>query len=106
MNPRPLSEATGRYFLYCGTIGLASAPLSIGRKKHSACKRVAAAVLLVASAFMAGAQPTPPTTRTDNFRESFHGEELVDPYHWLEDSTNSDTRQWIDAQNAYARAMV
>lgn len=68
---------------------------------------MAGAVLLVVSAFMAGgAQPTPPTARMDNFRESFHGQELVDPYHWLEDSTNSDTRQWIDAQNAYARAMV
>jgi prolyl oligopeptidase len=55
---------------------------------------------------MGSAQQLPPTTRTDNFRESFHGQELVDPYHWLEDSASSATRQWIDAQNAYAHALL
>ena len=70
------------------------------------CTRAAGAILLVASSFLGSAQQSPPTTRTDDFRESFHGQELVDPYHWLEDSTSSATRQWIDAQNAYAHTLL
>jgi prolyl oligopeptidase len=68
--------------------------------------RGAGAILLVASLFVGSAQQLPPTTRTDNFRESFHGQELVDPYHWLEDSISSATRQWIEAQNGYAHALL
>jgi prolyl oligopeptidase len=73
---------------------------------RSDCARAAGAILLVASSFLGSAQQLPPTTRTDNFREPFHGQELVDPYHWIEDSTSSATRQWIDAQNAYAHALL
>jgi protease II len=36
-----------------------------------------------------------PATRRDDFRESFHGKDLVDPYHWLEASASPATRQWI-----------
>ena len=67
--------------------------------------RAAGVILLVGSSFPAIAQQQP-TTRTDDFRESFHGKELIDPYHWLEDSTSPATRQWIDEQNAYAHALL
>lgn len=66
----------------------------------------ASAVLLLIPSFLAIAQPSPPTTKTDNFHESFHGTELVDPYHWLEDSGSLETREWIKEQNAYASAVL
>ena len=68
--------------------------------------RNAGAAVLVASAFLAIAQQLPPTSRTDNFHETFHGQELVDPYHWLEDSGAADTRKWIDGQNTYAHSLL
>ena len=68
--------------------------------------RTAGTILVVASSLSAVAQQTPPTTRVDNFRESFHGVELTDPYHWLEDSASPETRQWINEQNSYARGLL
>ena len=32
--------------------------------------------------------------------------ELVDPYRWLEDQKSPETREWIDAQNAYTDAQL
>jgi prolyl oligopeptidase len=68
--------------------------------------RSSGVVLLVACSLTAIAQQTPPAARTDNFRESFHGEELVDPYHWLEDSSSPETRKWIDAENLYTHTLL
>lgn len=48
----------------------------------------------------------PPATRQDNVHEVLHGVERIDPYRWLEDQTTSETRQWIDAQNAYAHTLL
>jgi prolyl oligopeptidase len=67
--------------------------------------RATGVIVLVGSSFPAIAQQQP-TTRTDDFRESFHGKELIDPFHWLEDSASPATRQWIDEQNAYAHALL
>lgn len=63
-------------------------------------------VLVIAFSLAALGQQAPPTARTDNFRETFHGQELVDPYHWLEDSSSSETRKWIDAENLYAHTLL
>jgi prolyl oligopeptidase len=61
-------------------------------------------ILLAFSVLLRGQQA--PSSPTDNFRESFHGRALVDPYHWLEDASSSATRTWIGAQNAYARSLL
>jgi prolyl oligopeptidase len=47
-----------------------------------------------------------PVARIDNFHETFHGQDLVDPYHWLEDSGSVETRKWIDAENVYAHKLL
>ncbi len=48
----------------------------------------------------------PPATRADNVRERLHGVEVTDPYRWLEDQESPETRAWIEAQNAYSRAIL
>jgi prolyl oligopeptidase len=48
----------------------------------------------------------PPQTRVQEFRENLHGVELVDPYPWLDDLESPEVRAWIDAQNAYTRAVL
>ena len=70
------------------------------------CIRSSAGILLFATSLVVLAQQVPPVSRTDNFKETFHGIELVGPYHWLEDSGTAEARKWIDAQNSYAHALL
>ena len=48
----------------------------------------------------------PPSTKRVEVKDTLHGVELTDPYRWLEDQESSETRQWIDAQNAYAESII
>lgn len=63
------------------------------------------ACLFSVAVLVASAQK-PPASRVEDFRESFHGQELVDPYHWLEQSDSAETRKWIDEQNSYAHQLL
>jgi prolyl oligopeptidase len=40
-----------------------------------------------------------PTTKTVDCVEDYHGKKIADPYRWLEDLDDADTRAWIEAQN-------
>jgi prolyl oligopeptidase len=40
-----------------------------------------------------------PESRTVDHIDLFHGTEVQDPYRWLEDSSSSDTKNWVEAQN-------
>ncbi len=41
-----------------------------------------------------------PSTRRESLVETLHGEEVADPYRWLEQLDSDEVRDWIDAQNA------
>ena len=47
----------------------------------------------------------PPPTRRADVVDVMHGVEIVDSYRWLEDQDSPETRQWLDAQNAYTLAL-
>jgi prolyl oligopeptidase len=51
-------------------------------------------------------RPTPPESKRVEVRETLHGVEFVDPFRWLEDQESPETRQWIEAQNAYGERIV
>lgn len=68
--------------------------------------RTSSTLLLAVASVVTFAQMQPPASRTDNFYETFHGTELIDPYHWLENSTSTETRKWIDDQNAYSHSLL
>ena len=44
--------------------------------------------------------PTYPDSRSTDLVETLHGEEIADPYRWLEDGDAPETRVWTDQQNA------
>jgi len=47
-----------------------------------------------------------PSTRKDNVEDVVSGVRIADPYRWLEDQQSPETRAWIDAENAYTRAVL
>ncbi|HZU75938.1 MAG TPA: prolyl oligopeptidase family serine peptidase [Dehalococcoidia bacterium] len=51
-------------------------------------------------------QLRPPATRVAPVDEVFHGENVPDPYRWLEDSQAPEVQAWTAAQNAYTRAVL
>jgi prolyl oligopeptidase len=50
--------------------------------------------------------PHPPATPAQPVREVLHGQEIVDPYRWLEDGAAPETRAWVAEQNAYTRRVL
>lgn len=50
--------------------------------------------------------PPSPVTPREEVADVWHGERVVDPYRWLEDTESERTRTWTDAQNARTRAVL
>lgn len=48
----------------------------------------------------------PPIAAVRPVTDTYHGEEVVDPYQWLERPDDAAVRAWSDGQNAYARRIL
>lgn len=55
---------------------------------------------------MSRTQHRPPATRVEPVTDTYHGQEIVDPYRWLEEDASEETREWVAAQNAYTRQLL
>ena len=77
-----------------------------GRRSRRGALAAFAAAFAIASAGAAPFAPMPPDTPVDAVLESYHGEFVADPYRWLEDTDSPATREWFEAQNAYARSVL
>jgi len=53
----------------------------------------------------ASGSDNPPETPRRPVTEELHGESITDPYRWLE-GDDVEVREWTDAQNAYAEAVL
>ena len=45
--------------------------------------------------------PAPPAVQSIPVADDYFGTKIADSYRWLEDSTSTETRAFIDAENAY-----
>jgi prolyl oligopeptidase len=50
--------------------------------------------------------PPPPLTPREEAADLWHGDRVIDPYRWLENTDSERTRAWTDAQNARTRAVL
>ena len=48
----------------------------------------------------------PPKAKFETVIDNYHGQQVTDPYRWLEDSSAPETQQFIAAQNAYTRSVL
>ena len=67
----------------------------------------------VITASSALASPSPaanaivyPATRTVDQLDTYHGEEIADPYRWLEDEASPEVSAWAAAQNSLTEAFA
>lgn len=51
-------------------------------------------------------KPPYPKTRQDAVVEQLHGEQVPDPFRWLEDEKSPEVHAWLQAQNALARGTL
>jgi prolyl oligopeptidase len=51
-------------------------------------------------------RPTYPEARREAVVDDFHGEQVADPYRWLEDPDAPESRAWIDAENALTQSYL
>lgn len=47
--------------------------------------------------------PTPPVAAVHSVTDDYFGTKIVDDYRWLEDQKSSETRTWINDENAYTQ---
>jgi prolyl oligopeptidase len=50
--------------------------------------------------------PTTLMTRKGSQVDDYHGETVADPYRWLEDTNDPETRRWIEVQNDVTEAFL
>ncbi|MGE0492581.1 MAG: prolyl oligopeptidase family protein [Vulcanimicrobiota bacterium] len=59
--------------------------------------------MIVASPPVTSPRPAaPPPTRQEPVVDNYHGTAVVDRFRWLEDGESDETKQWVEAQNAYS----
>jgi oligopeptidase B len=54
----------------------------------------------------ADAAPTPPVARKVPKAQTFHGEDMTDPYFWLREKGSKEVTAYLEAENAYADAVT
>jgi oligopeptidase B len=63
-------------------------------------------LLLLSALIASAAEPVPPVAPTADHREERHGATVVDNYYWLREKSNPKVVAYLEAENAYTKAMT
>jgi oligopeptidase B len=63
-------------------------------------------LLLLSALIASAAEPVPPVAPTADHREERHGATVVDNYYWLREKSNPKVSAYLEAENAYTKAMT
>src|SRR6476619_1137219 len=55
---------------------------------------------------MCSQPPAPPIAPHNDHRETRHGATVVDPYFWLREKSSPEVVKYLEAENAYTKAMT
>jgi len=66
--------------------------------------RLLTSVILSSFLTVSAALAAPPPTKTEPVIDTLHGVVISDPYRWLEDQNNPETRAWLERQAAYTES--
>jgi oligopeptidase B len=70
------------------------------------CHHVVLPLLLLSALIASAAEPTPPVAPTADHREQRQGATVVDNYYWLREKSNPKVVAYLEAENAYTKAMT
>ncbi len=70
------------------------------------CHQFVLPLLLFAGVVASAAELAPPVAGTQDHREVRHGATVVDNYYWLREKSNPKVVEYLDAENAYTKAMT
>src|ERR1039458_8801897 len=68
--------------------------------------QLALPLLLLSGLIAAAAELSPPVAPTADHREVRHGATVVDNYYWLRAKSNPKVVEYLEAENAYTKAMT
>jgi oligopeptidase B len=68
--------------------------------------QLALPAILLFGLIASGAEPAPPAAPTVDHREERHGATVVDSYYWLREKSNPKVVAYLEAENAYTKAMT
>jgi oligopeptidase B len=63
-------------------------------------------LLLIGPALLAQTGQRPPSAKRVEHISVWHGEKVDDPYHWLREKSSPEVIQYLEAENAYTKAMT
>src|SRR6266568_3545505 len=67
---------------------------------------VLAVAVFASDATVANAPAGPPLAPQKAVTDLLHGKKFIDPYRWLEDASSTDTKQWVNDELGYTRAIL
>ena len=69
-------------------------------------KKILLTVMMIGSLSASAQTLTYPQTPKDNTVDNYFGEQVADPYRWLENDTSQQTAKWVEAENAVTDAYL
>ena len=77
------------------------------RDQYINCYLISACLIVTLSANLGHTKNNEyPFSKTTDVSDNYHGQEIADPYRWLEDLNSKETKDWIKKQNQFSQSYL